>query len=126
MAAPRLSARYIRQNGLVDKILHNNRLNSLSRHLSSSSACSSPKQLAFAFDIDGVLKAGGSLLPGARQALTMLEGNNRLKKKVPYIFVTNGGGSSEKDRAAALSREFDLEVRFASLSEGGRYGGACH
>ncbi|UZJ54896.1 hypothetical protein CBS101457_004216 [Exobasidium rhododendri] len=75
----------------------------------SSSACTS-KQVAFAFDIDGVLKAGHNVLPAAIRALSILEGNNSLKKKVPYIFITNGGGIAETDRAQNLSRELQVEV----------------
>jgi ribonucleotide monophosphatase NagD (HAD superfamily) len=60
--------------------------------------------------IDGVLKAGNTVLPAALRAIKILEGDNRLKKKVPYIFITNGGGPSEIERARRLSYDFDVEV----------------
>lgn len=40
---------------------------------------------------DGVLKQGEKVLPQARAALHILSGNNHLKKKYPFILVTNGG-----------------------------------
>lgn len=69
------------------------------------------RPLAFAFDIDGVLKAGNTVLDAARRALAILEGNNPLGRRVPYIFITNGGGPSEVDRAKNLSKNFGLEVK---------------
>lgn len=96
-----------------------------------STSPSSSKQAAFAFElvplpgwlkernvltytvlcsIDGVLKAGNTVLPAALRAIKILEGDNRLKKKVPYIFITNGGGPSEFDRARRLSDDFGVEV----------------
>ena len=48
----------------------------------------------------------------------MLEGNNPLKKKVPYIFITNGGGRSETDRARYLSKDFNVEVSASGDSTG--------
>lgn len=68
------------------------------------------KQVAFAFDIDGVLKAGERVLPEAKRALAILEGQNSKKVKIPYIFITNGGGPSEEERAKKLSLEFGLRV----------------
>ncbi|CAH0473589.1 unnamed protein product [Peronospora belbahrii] len=51
-----------------------------------------------AFDIDGVLIRGGHGLPKAQKVLQSLE-----KKKVPYIFMTNGGGCMEDEKAKTLS-----------------------
>lgn len=58
-----------------------------------------------------MLKTGKTVLPAARRAIDLLEGNNPLGKKVPYIFITNGGGPSESDRAKILSKDFAVEVR---------------
>lgn len=69
------------------------------------------KRIAFAFDIDGVLKAGEKVLPQARRALAMLEGDNPKNAKIPYIFITNGGGPSESERAKKLSKEFELNIQ---------------
>ncbi|KAI9803071.1 MAG: hypothetical protein M1833_001141 [Piccolia ochrophora] len=65
---------------------------------------------AFAFDIDGVLVRGGKVIPQAIEAMKMLNGENQYGIKVPYIFVTNGGGKTEQERCLDLSRQLDLEV----------------
>lgn len=80
------------------------------RHFSSTTTFNN-KRIAFAFDIDGVLKAGERILPQARRALAMLEGHNAKQTKIPYIFITNGGGPSESERAKKLSREFELDIQ---------------
>lgn len=67
-------------------------------------------QYAFAFDIDGVLVRGGKPIPQAVEALKVLNGQNEYGVKVPYIFVTNGGGKTEQERCLDLSRQLELEV----------------
>ncbi|RPA93038.1 HAD-superfamily hydrolase [Choiromyces venosus 120613-1] len=65
---------------------------------------------AFAFDIDGVLIRGGEVIPEAVEALRILNGENEQGIKVPYIFVTNGGGKPEEARCADLSRQLQVPV----------------
>ncbi|EAS28408.3 TIGR01456 family HAD hydrolase [Coccidioides immitis RS] len=65
---------------------------------------------AFAFDIDGVLVRGGRAIPAAIEALKVLNGQNEYGIKVPYIFVTNGGGKTEEERCLDLSRQLEYEV----------------
>jgi len=65
---------------------------------------------AFAFDIDGVLVRGGTPIPEAREAMKILNGENEYGVKVPYIFVTNGGGKAEEDRCIELSKQLDVKV----------------
>ncbi|KAL2004311.1 hypothetical protein VTN02DRAFT_3105 [Thermoascus thermophilus] len=65
---------------------------------------------AFAFDIDGVLIRGGQPIPAAVEAMKVLNGENQFGIKVPYIFVTNGGGKTEEERCLDLSRQLELEV----------------
>jgi HAD superfamily hydrolase (TIGR01456 family) len=65
---------------------------------------------AFAFDIDGVLIKGGEVIPEAIQAMKVLNGDNEFGVKVPYIFVTNGGGKTEEERCIQLSNQLKLEV----------------
>jgi len=65
---------------------------------------------AFAFDIDGVLIRGGNAIPEAIQAMRVLNGENRWGIKVPYIFVTNGGGKTEQARCIQLSEQLQHEV----------------
>jgi len=62
------------------------------------------KNMAFAFDIDGVLVHGDRLIPEGRRVLDMLNGNNQLGIKIPHIFLTNGSGKPEKARCEQLSR----------------------
>eukprot|EP01051_Picozoa_sp_SAG22_P026029 SAG22_NODE_8006_length_691_cov_1.400338_1_plen_141_part_01 len=50
------------------------------------------------FDIDGVLLAGKSVIPGAAEALAKLRA-----AQVPHVFVTNGGGRSERRKAEQIS-----------------------
>ena len=72
---------------------------------------SASRPLAFAFDIDGVLKQGPNVLPCAKRALKMLEGNNSRSERIPYLFITNGGGYAEADRARRLSVELEVDVQ---------------
>ncbi|KAJ5294557.1 hypothetical protein PENANT_c006G09512 [Penicillium antarcticum] len=65
---------------------------------------------ALAFDIDGVLIKGGKPIPAAVDAMRYINGENPYGVKVPYIFLTNGGGKTEKERCLDLSRQLDLEV----------------
>ncbi|KAK3178591.1 hypothetical protein OEA41_000728 [Lepraria neglecta] len=65
---------------------------------------------AFAFDIDGVLIRGGKPIPEAIEAMKVLNGQNKYGIKVPYIFLTNGGGKTEQERCVQLSRQMELEI----------------
>ncbi|KAL9632954.1 MAG: hypothetical protein Q9164_004987 [Protoblastenia rupestris] len=65
---------------------------------------------AFAFDIDGVLIRGGKPIPEAIEAMKVLNGQNEYGIKVPYIFVTNGGGKTEQERCVDLSRQLEMEI----------------
>ncbi|KAJ5988830.1 hypothetical protein N7481_004040 [Penicillium waksmanii] len=65
---------------------------------------------AFAFDIDGVLVRGGEPIPEAVEAMKYINGENPYGVKVPYVFLTNGGGKSEEERCADLSRQLEMEI----------------
>ncbi|KAL1297171.1 hypothetical protein AAFC00_004745 [Neodothiora populina] len=65
---------------------------------------------AFAFDIDGVLIRGGRPIPEAIEAMKVLNGQNQYGIKIPYIFVTNGGGKTEQERCIQLSKQMEIEV----------------
>lgn len=45
------------------------------------------KNMAFAFDIDGVLVHGDRLIPEGRKALEILNGENELGIKIPHILL---------------------------------------
>lgn len=49
-------------------------------------------------DIDGVVHRGGQLIPGADTAVQHLA-----LLRIPFLFMTNGGGKSEAEKAAELS-----------------------
>ncbi|KAI1761968.1 HAD-superfamily hydrolase [Hypoxylon sp. FL1150] len=65
---------------------------------------------AFAFDIDGVLVRGGRPIPEAVKAMKVLNGENQYGIKIPYIFLTNGGGKTEAERCNDLSSQLDIEI----------------
>ncbi|KAB5571803.1 HAD-like domain-containing protein [Coniochaeta sp. 2T2.1] len=65
---------------------------------------------AFAFDIDGVLVRGGEAIPEAIEAMKVLNGENEYGIRIPYIFLTNGGGKFETERCRDLSKQLEIEV----------------
>ena len=64
----------------------------------------SPK--AVALDIDGVLLRGGKPLPRAADALNLLRAS-----KIPYVFVTNGGGMTEEEKSVELQKKLHTVVK---------------
>jgi HAD superfamily hydrolase (TIGR01456 family) len=56
-------------------------------------------------DIDGVILRGGALIPGAVEAVQYL-----VQHKVPFVFVTNGGGMLEEKKAEDLSKKLGIKV----------------
>ena len=62
------------------------------------------KDMAFVFDIDGVLVHGDRLIPEGQRALEILNGDNELGIKIPHIFLTNGSGKPEVARIDQLSK----------------------
>ncbi|KAF8909869.1 HAD-like domain-containing protein [Mucidula mucida] len=82
----------------------------LCRRFIQRSSWQSPP-LAFVFDIDGVLIRGPNPLPAGRRALQILEGDNPLGMKIPYILLTNGGGAVEQERAMKLSNKLGVEIK---------------
>ncbi|KAI2638905.1 HAD-superfamily hydrolase [Hypomontagnella submonticulosa] len=60
---------------------------------------------AFAFDIDGVLIKGKKPVPGARETIQLLQ-----RLRIPFIFLTNGGGHTEETHVAKLARRLDVEL----------------
>jgi HAD superfamily hydrolase (TIGR01456 family) len=74
------------------------------RRLASSAAAAAPPSApaGLVFDIDGVLRRGGATLPAARRALAALHGPGG-RARLPFAFLTNGGGMLEADKAAQLA-----------------------
>lgn len=56
-------------------------------------------------DIDGVLVRGRKAIPGAREALEMLQ-----QSEIPTVYLTNAGSESEKEAAERLSYKIGFEV----------------
>lgn len=77
---------------------------------SSARVVVAAKNMAFAFDIDGVLVRGNRLIPEAHRALQILNGDNSLSLKIPYIFLTNGGGKLETDHCTHLSQILNTDI----------------
>lgn len=55
--------------------------------------------------VDGVLIRGNKVIPGAQNALKRLN-----DERIPWMLLTNGGGKSEKQRVADLSRIIGIDV----------------
>ncbi|KAF7716894.1 Haloacid dehalogenase-like hydrolase family protein [Penicillium ucsense] len=68
------------------------------------------KNMAFVFDIDGVLAHGNEPIEPAKEALKMLNGDNELGIKIPYILLTNGGGKPEVARCEQLSEILEVPI----------------
>ena len=68
------------------------------------------RNMAFAFDIDGVLVHGNRLIPEAKRVMDFLNGDNELGIKIPYILLTNGGGKTEVARVEQLSQILGTEI----------------
>jgi HAD superfamily hydrolase (TIGR01456 family) len=73
---------------------------------------------AFAFDIDGVLVRGPDTLNSGIEAIKYLDGENPYNIKVPYIFVTNGGGKHESVRAEDLSNRLKTDITSDQIVQG--------
>ncbi|KJK75137.1 hypothetical protein H634G_09483 [Metarhizium anisopliae BRIP 53293] len=71
----------------------------------STSDTKSLSDIAFAFDIDGVLYRGGQGIPGAREMLRSIRSKN-----MRYVFLTNGGGAHEDAKVASLSKRLGLSI----------------
>lgn len=57
------------------------------------------RKFGVAIDIDGVLMKGSKLIPRASDAIVKL-----IQHNVPYIFITNGGGTTEVKKAQSLGQ----------------------
>ncbi|RAL47599.1 hypothetical protein DM860_011337 [Cuscuta australis] len=86
-----------------------------SRHASDQLHSHASSSFGIAFDIDGVLLRGGVPIGGSRHALRRLYDDSGglpflllifdfCAMKVPYVFLTNGGGVPELKRAKELTR----------------------
>lgn len=82
-----------------------------SRTLSQTASRRPRHPLGIAFDIDGVLMRGGQPIDGAPQALRQLYHiNNPSHARIPFIFLTNGGGARECVKASELSSLLGVRI----------------
>lgn len=65
---------------------------------------------AFVFDIDGVLTRGKHVLPQAIQAMKKLYHPHTNKPRMPFAFLTNGGGVTEETKAQQLTDWLNIPV----------------
>ncbi|KAK6228123.1 hypothetical protein SCA6_000463 [Theobroma cacao] len=70
-----------------------------------------------AFDIDGVILRGRVPTGGSPQALRRLYGDSG-ELKVPYLFLTNGGGVPETKRAKELSELLGVNILPSQVVQG--------
>lgn len=70
-----------------------------------------------AFDIDGVVLLGNTPIGGSSQALKRLY-DDCGKLKIPYIFLTNGGGFHESKRASELSELLGVNILLTQVVQG--------
>ncbi|XP_028795203.1 uncharacterized protein YKR070W-like isoform X1 [Neltuma alba] len=89
----------------------------LSRPFSELSSRSERPSFGIAFDIDGVIVLGNSPVGGSPAALRKLY-DEAGKMKVPFVFLTNGGGYPESRRASDLSRLLGLNISPSQVIQG--------
>ncbi|GLT66871.1 hypothetical protein SLA2020_392140 [Shorea laevis] len=70
-----------------------------------------------AFDIDGVILRGSVPIGGSPQALRRLYGKSG-DLKIPYLFLTNGGGIPETRRAKELSELLGVNILPRQIVQG--------
>ncbi|KAI5300453.1 hypothetical protein KEM56_002450 [Ascosphaera pollenicola] len=75
------------------------------RRYESSASSQRKLDLGFVFDIDGVLLNSSKPLPGASESLSLL-----VKEKIPFLFLTNGGGQTELERIERLNDLLSLQL----------------
>ncbi|KAL5711170.1 hypothetical protein ACHQM5_021659 [Ranunculus cassubicifolius] len=92
---------------------------SFSHHLHSQSNQSDSNSSSFgiAFDIDGVIIRGNSLIGNSAKAIRRLYGDSG-GLRIPYVFLTNGGGYPESKRASELSSLLGVNISTSQVLQG--------
>ncbi|KAL0436499.1 UNVERIFIED_CONTAM: hypothetical protein Sradi_0357800 [Sesamum radiatum] len=70
-----------------------------------------------AFDIDGVILRGDTPIGGSPQALKRLYDDSGALR-IPYVFLTNGGGVPESKRATELSKLLGVPIFASQVIQG--------
>ncbi|KAJ3138155.1 hypothetical protein HK100_000088 [Physocladia obscura] len=68
-------------------------------------------RIGIAFDIDGVLIKGKFVLPEGVRAIQRVKA-----AKVPFVLLTNGGGTTEVNKARELSEKLHTEIKSSQYS----------
>uniref|UniRef100_A0A0E0KC80 Uncharacterized protein n=1 Tax=Oryza punctata TaxID=4537 RepID=A0A0E0KC80_ORYPU len=89
----------------------------LARRLSHSGAAPARPSFGIAFDIDGVILRGRSPIGGSPQAIRRLYSEDGTLK-IPFLFLTNGGGVPEQKRALELSEILGVNISPAQVVHG--------
>ncbi|XP_031251601.1 uncharacterized protein YKR070W-like [Pistacia vera] len=87
------------------------------RPFSQVSSQSQRPSFGIAFDIDGVLLLGNTPIGGSPSALKRLYQESG-DLKIPYVFLTNGGGFRESKRASELSKLLGVNVLPSQVVQG--------
>lgn len=66
---------------------------------------------AIVFDVDGVLLRDKTPIPCARDALQLLPKNEICMDRIPHLFITNGGGYPEQEKAKSISKALQIPVQ---------------
>ncbi|KAK4760612.1 hypothetical protein SAY87_005505 [Trapa incisa] len=89
----------------------------VTRSLSQNSSQSERPSFGVAFDIDGVILLGHTPVGGSPRALRRLY-DDLGALKIPYVFLTNGGGFPESRRAAELSEILGINILPSQVIQG--------
>jgi len=81
----------------------------LAQRFSHSAAAPEKPSFGIAFDIDGVILRGRSPIGGAPRAIRRLYSEDGTLK-IPFLFLTNGGGVPEHRRALELSQLLGVNI----------------
>ncbi|PUZ41587.1 hypothetical protein GQ55_9G516700 [Panicum hallii var. hallii] len=81
----------------------------LAQRFSHSAAAPERPSFGIAFDIDGVILRGRSPIGGAPRAIRRLYSEDGTLK-IPFLFLTNGGGVPEHRRALELSQLLGVNI----------------
>ncbi|KAI4994747.1 hypothetical protein ZWY2020_034388 [Hordeum vulgare] len=87
------------------------------RRLSHCAAAPARPSFGIAFDIDGVILRGRSPIGGSPQAIRRLYSDDGTLK-IPFLFLTNGGGVPEHKRALELSELLGVNISPAQVVHG--------
>ncbi|KAF7847395.1 hypothetical protein BT93_L3006 [Corymbia citriodora subsp. variegata] len=89
----------------------------VSRSFSRLSSQPDRPSFGIAFDIDGVVLLGHTPVGGSPRALKRLyDDSGRLK--IPFVFLTNGGGFSESKRAQDLGQLLGVNILPSQVIQG--------